>query len=76
MGRMKDLSSIARELGRRGGLARAARLTAERRRQIASQGGRSKSLSRVAADRIRENFLYLAAVDALHGKHPRASRDR
>jgi len=58
-------TEAARTLGRRGGLARAARLTAEERRAIASHGGRARSLSFHAARRIRENFRYLAAVDAL-----------
>ncbi|HEY3226938.1 MAG TPA: hypothetical protein VGK61_08105 [Planctomycetota bacterium] len=73
---MRSLHRVARELGRRGGLARAARLTPERRRQIASQGGRAKALSRVAADRIRDNFRYLEAVDALHGRRHGSSRSR
>jgi hypothetical protein len=60
-----SIASIARALGRRGGLARARKLSAERRRAIASQGGRSKALSRHAARRIRENFQSLKRVDAL-----------
>lgn len=63
-----ELTSIARALGRRGGMARARTLTAERRREIASQGGRSKALLRDAARRIRENFRALERVEALrHG---------
>ncbi len=64
----------AQALGRLGGLARARRLSKARRREIASIGGRSKALSRVAAERIRDNFIYLKIVDALrqatlhHGK--------
>jgi hypothetical protein len=60
-----ELRSIARALGRRGGLARARKLSASRRREIASQGGRSKALSREASRRIRENFEYLKRMDAL-----------
>lgn len=59
------MKSIARALGRRGGLARARKLSAERRRQIASQGGLSKALSHHASRRILENFESLKRVDAL-----------
>lgn len=65
-----ELRSIARALGRRGGLARARKLSAERRKEIASQGGRSKALSRHASRRIRENFEYLRRVDALRKAAP------
>jgi len=65
-----ELKSIAQALGRRGGLARARKLSAERRKEIASQGGRSKALSRHAARRIRENFEYLRRVDALRKAAP------
>jgi hypothetical protein len=73
---MKPLQEMARELGRRGGLSRAARLTPERRRQIASLGGMAKALSRVAAGRILDNLRYLAAVEVLHGSASRAARGR
>jgi hypothetical protein len=59
-------------MGRRGGLARACRLSPERRQEIASQGGRSKALSRHAERRIRENFKALEMVEALRkaaGRH-------
>ncbi len=59
------IHQIAKALGRLGGLARARKLSPERRREIASQGGRSKALSRHAARRIRENFEYLKRVNAL-----------
>jgi hypothetical protein len=59
------ITSIARALGRRGGLARARKLSAQRRREIASLGGRSKALARHASRRIRENFEYLKRVNAL-----------
>jgi hypothetical protein len=59
------MTSIARALGRRGGLARARTLSPKRRKEIASQGGRSKALSRHASRRIRENFEYLKRVNAL-----------
>ena len=57
--------SMARALGRRGGRARARKLSPERRREIASQGGLSKALSRHASRRIRENFEYLERLNAL-----------
>ncbi|MBV8880144.1 MAG: hypothetical protein JO332_09290 [Planctomycetaceae bacterium] len=60
-----ELREIARALGRRGGLARARTISLERRREIASQGGRSKALARDASRRIRENFESLERVDAL-----------
>ena len=60
-----NIKSIARALGRRGGLARARKLSAERRKEIASQGGRSKALSHHASRRIRENFEALKRMDAL-----------
>jgi hypothetical protein len=60
-----DVHQIARALGRLGGLARARSLPSERRKEIASQGGRSKALSRKAARRIRENFESLKRMEAL-----------
>ena len=60
-----NVSEIAKALGRRGGQARARRLTAERRREIAAQGGRSRALTRHAARRVRENFEALELVNAL-----------
>jgi hypothetical protein len=59
----------ARALGRLGGLARARNLSRNRRKEIASLGGRAKALSRVAARRIRDNFSYLEAVERLRGTH-------
>jgi len=76
MDRMKQLQVIAQELGRRGGLARAARLTPERRREIASRGGRAKALSREAAGRILSNLQYLESVEALYESASRAARGR
>lgn len=59
------MKSMAQALGRRGGLARARTLSPERRKEIASQGGRSKALSRHASRRILENFESLDRVNAL-----------
>lgn len=63
------LHQLAQTLGRLGGLARARNLSAPQRKEIASQGGRAKALSRVAALRIRDNFRYLEAVEALGKVH-------
>lgn len=71
-----NATDAARALGRRGGLARAARLTVEARRAIASQGGRARSLSFHAARRIRENFRYLEAVKALRPRPAAVTRMR
>jgi hypothetical protein len=65
---------MARAMGRRGGLARASRLSAERRRQIASLGGRARHLSSLAARRIALNFRYVAAVLELRGGKARVRR--
>jgi hypothetical protein len=67
------INQAARALGQQGGRARAARLSADKRKAIASMGGRAKSLSHHAERRIRDNFRYLSAVDAL-GPRPAAVR--
>ena len=67
---------MARAMGRRGGLARASRLSAERRRQIASLGGRARQASLLAARRIAENFRYVNAVLELRGGPARVHRMR
>lgn len=71
-----NATDAARALGRRGGRARAARLSAEQRKQIASLGGRARSLSFHAARRIAENFRYLAAVDSLRQRTVKVTRMR
>jgi len=60
-----NLSDIARALGRRGGRARARRLSAAERKQIASLGGRARRQSMQAARRVTDNFRYATAVDLL-----------
>ena len=67
---------MARRLGQRGGLARARRLSAERRREIASLGGEARLRSILAAKRIADNFRYLTAVLALQGGPPEVARPR
>lgn len=62
---MDAASEAARALGRRGGRARAARLTADQRKAIASLGGKARSLSFHASRRIAANFRYVGAIDAL-----------
>lgn len=59
---------MAKVLGRRGGLTRAARLPASRRKQIASSGGAARALSLQAARRIEANLRYGAVVAALRGR--------
>jgi hypothetical protein len=62
-----NASSMARLLGRRGGLARGRSLSGEARRRIASLGGRARRESLEAARRIEDNFRYAAAVEVLGG---------
>ena len=47
---------IAKALGRKGGLARAKKLSAEQRKKIASLGGKVKAISAKANERIESNF--------------------
>lgn len=69
-------TEAARALGQRGGQARAARLSPDQRKKIASLGGKARSLSFHAARRIRENFRYLAAVAALRPDPSKMTRMR
>lgn len=64
------MSELAAALGRRGGRARAARLSPDQRRQIAASGARARRRSLEAARRIAVNFSYAAAVEALRGTPP------
>jgi len=59
---------MARAMGRRGGRARAKRLSPERRRRIASLGGQARQRSLLAARRLVDNLLYAAAAEELRGK--------
>jgi hypothetical protein len=67
---------MARAMGRRGGRARARRLSAARRQQIASLGGRARHRSLLAARRIADNLRYAAAVLELRGERPQILRER
>ena len=62
-----DIAQVARTLGRRGGQARAARLSADDRRQIAALGGHARRRSLEMARRVAENFRYVDSVIALRG---------
>jgi hypothetical protein len=61
-------------MGRRGGRARARRLSAERRREIASLGGHARRDSLLAAGRILENLRYAASLLALAGGRQKVRR--
>lgn len=69
-----NVSEAARAMGRRGGRVRAQRLSAERRREIASLGGLARHRSLLVARRIDENFRYAAAVLELRGTPPQVQR--
>jgi hypothetical protein len=64
---------MAGALGRRGGRARAQRLSAARKIEIASLGGSARARSLDAARRIEENFRYVSAVRSLRSPSPNAS---
>lgn len=65
---------MAQELGRRGGQARARRLTAAQRSRIASLGGEARRRSLEAARRIADNLSYAAAARELRGRQRRVTR--
>src|SRR5262249_10734405 len=68
---------MAKLLGRRGGLNRAARLSPARRKQIAASGGAARASSLRAARRIEDNFRFAAAAEALRRRsHPSRRRER
>jgi hypothetical protein len=58
-------SEMARALGKKGGKARAVRLSAAERARIAALGGHARLISLHAARRVAENFRYVAVLDAL-----------
>ncbi len=66
-------SQVAKVLGRRGGRARASRLSSDEKRHIAALGGQARKRSLEAARRIVDNLRYADAIDALRGA-PRAVR--
>jgi hypothetical protein len=69
-----DRRTIAKELGRKGGQVRAARLTAAQRSHIASLGAAARRHSFEAARRIADNFAYSVAVASLRGEASRVTR--
>ncbi|MDQ3169863.1 MAG: hypothetical protein M3Q55_06980 [Acidobacteriota bacterium] len=69
-----SISELAAALGSRGGLARAARLSPDRRQQIAAAGAAARRRSLDAARRIDVNFSYASAVEALRGMPPAVRR--
>ncbi len=60
-----NITQIAKALGRKGGLARARKLSAEQRKKIASKGGMVKALSAKANDRIESNFRFVETLKVL-----------
>ena len=56
------ISSFAKALGKRGGLARARRLSPEKKKAIASLGGIARSESNSIVKKIEENFRYLETI--------------
>lgn len=68
------VSELAAALGRRGGQARAARLSPERRREIAAAGAAARRASLEAARRIEVNFRYRDLVLALAPPAPKVRR--
>jgi hypothetical protein len=58
-------TEIAKELGRRGGLKRAKRLSKDRRQEIARLGAKARVESLRLAKAIQSNFDYLAAIQEL-----------
>ena len=65
---MPNATNIARTLGRRGGQARALRLSSRDRKRIAAMGGKARSLSLQAERRILDNLAYAASVQQLQGR--------
>lgn len=73
---MTETRKIAQALGRRGGQARARRLSAADRQRIAALGGAARRRSLEVARRIVENFSYVEAMQALGGRTPKPARVR
>ena len=73
---MASSQNIAKLLGRRGGLARAKRLSPRAKKEIASLGGKARVESLQAMRRIQRNFNYLKAVQILRhrGKQVKVTR--
>ncbi|MCB1214912.1 MAG: hypothetical protein KDK66_05490 [Deltaproteobacteria bacterium] len=68
-----NLHSIAKKLGQKGGRARAKKLSAKVRSQIASSGGKARAESYRAKHIIQSNFAYLEFVETFLPK-PKVKR--
>ena len=66
--RVMNASEMAKALGRRGGRARARRLSVAEKKRIASLGGKARRQSLQAARRIADNFRYGAVLGDLRGQ--------
>lgn len=71
---MANPRTMAQALGRRGGQARARRLSPADRRRVAALGGEARSRSLEIARRIADNFNYLRATQDLSRRQPRLAR--
>jgi hypothetical protein len=69
-------SEIARSLGRRGGQARSARMSAAEKRRIAAIGAAARVRSLRMARHVEANFGYVTAIRSLSGRHTRVERLR
>ena len=69
------VNEMAQAMGRRGGRARAARLSAAERTRIATLGADARRASFELARRIESNFGYAAMIAELRGR-PAIARTR
>ena len=69
-----NVSAMARVLGRKGGRARARRLSGADKKRIASLGARARMESLQAARRIADNFRYAAVLDDLRARPTTVTR--
>jgi hypothetical protein len=69
-------SEIARALGRRGGLARASRLSAAQKHAIAAKGAQARLRSLRATNDVIANFRSADAVRQLRGEPVKITRLR
>lgn len=71
-----DISLLAKALGRRGGLSRSRRLSAERKKQIAALGGHSRAQSLLLAKRVHVNFRYVQTIREMRGESLTVKREK
>ncbi len=69
-----NLREVAQALGRRGGQARARRLSTEERTRIAALGAAARLRSLEAARRALTNLRYAAMVIEMRGGRPAVAR--